>query len=191
MSQYSLPVHAERVPGEESALLWHLPGTSLPVGRVVQAPGLLGELLAQGTLTKGLSAAGLLWLWVGPDTSWSDVGQSVRDALPLAADCPDEWGVTPAGREVLTQVTEHVLDGSLAAYIASHGGRVVVTGVNEDSVEFSFEGACTHCPVADVTLHTRIENSIRQFYPALSHVMMAASGTDARPRGWWKLRSRV
>ncbi|WP_051209401.1 NifU family protein [Propionicicella superfundia] len=167
-----LPVHPEPVAADGRALLWHVPvAVPLPVGRVAAAPGALGELFADATLSDGLVARGLVWLWLSDGRSWRAEGAQVREALQAALVEPQRWGVVPAGAEVLSRVTDYVLAGTLGAYIASHGGRIEVSGVTDEVVEFAFEGACAQCPAADDTLHSRLESAVREHYPALTGVV--------------------
>lgn len=184
-----VPVHPEHVAGDPRALVWSVPGESLPLGRLVAAPGPLGGLLSDGTLADGLVARGLVWLWLAEGRSWRAEGGRVREALQAALLEPEAWGVVPAGAEALTRVTEYVLNGSLSDYIASHGGRITVSTVTDDTLELSFEGACAHCPAADDTLHSRVEAAVRDYYPALRAVVERPSLHKGRLLLWPSLRA--
>lgn len=184
----AVPLHPEQVVGDDQALLWHAPGASLPVGRLVSAPEPLGGLLADGTLPKALCARGLVWLWLDPALTWRGAGPKVRDALSTALQHLEQWRVDPAGDEVLRRVSDYVLEGSLSAYIASHGGRISVVDVKDDAVEFDFDGACADCPAADVTLHSRVEEAIRDHYPTLARVTERPSAHTNKVLLWPRLR---
>lgn len=185
----AVPVHPEQLAGDPRALVWSVPEVAIPAGRLVAAPGLLGELVSDGTLADGLVARGLVWLWLGDGRSWRDVGGRVREALQAALLEPEAWGVAPAGVEVLTRVTEYVLNGSLSDYVASHGGRITVSTVTDDTLELSFEGACANCPAADDTLHSRVEAAVREHYPTLRVVVEKPTPHRGRLLLWPSLRA--
>jgi Fe/S biogenesis protein NfuA len=185
----SVPVHPEQVAGDPRALAWNVPEEPLPVGRLVAAPGALGQLLSDGTLSDGLVGRGLVWLWLADGRSWRAEGGRVREALQTALLEPGAWDVVPAGAEVLTRVTEYVLTGSLSDYIASHGGAITVSKVTDDTLEVSFEGACAHCPAADDTLHSRIEAAVREHYPDLRAIVEKPQSHKGRLLLWPSLRA--
>ena len=172
-------VHAERVAGEDLVVRWVMPAGLLPAGRVRRAPGRLGEMLCQGTLSDAplsdapLSDAPLsdalveptaLWLWLREGLSWSTYGRDVQAALPAALDRPDEWEIEPAPGEVLYRVTADLLAGSVGDFVRSHGGSVQARRDGEE-VEVRLGGACEHCPAAEHTLRARLLDAMRRRCP--------------------------
>lgn len=157
----TIPIHPEAVGGDPTCVVWHTPPLPISSGWVTNAPGELGQLFENRTLTAGLVARGLVWLWLADGHSWRIEGSRVREALQEALELPESWASTPAGAVLIEKVTEHVLQ-RLDTYINSHGGAITVAGVTDDTVELSFAGACSRCPAAGVTLHQRIEAGIRE-----------------------------
>lgn len=189
MTTHDLPaVHPEQDPVDPACVVWHVPPQMIPLGRVVAAPGALGEMLIDGTLDGGLVARGLVWLWLGPGRSWRDLGPAVRVGLHAAVVEPSGWVVEPDAARVLRRVSDYVLAGSLAGYIASHGGEIRVESVVDDTVEVTLSGACAHCPAAGITLHDRLEQAIQEHYPALAAVRQRNPARSGRRLPWPGLR---
>ena len=150
-------LHAEAVGSDPAALRWVCPDGLPAVGRLVDAPGRLGELLAPGgPIVQALTERAALWTWLADvDAGWSELGPVVRDAIAAAAERPDLWQVEPAPDEVLRLVARDGVERGLGEDIASHGG--VRTGGGGGGGE----GGCARCPAAGLTLHGRIEAAIR------------------------------
>ncbi|GAB2884275.1 NifU family protein [Nocardioides pacificus] len=183
-----VPVHPESVAGEPRALRWVMPGGVLPTGRLVRAPGRLGSLLADATITAGLVEHAGLWLWLRADLSWGAWGAAVRSALHEALEAPTDWEVEPAPDEIMRRVAADVLAGPAGDYVRSHGGLVDVADVGAD-VEAGVEGgvlvlelggACAGCPAMAWTLRDRLETALRKRLPDLVAVHPAPS-PRARP----------
>ena len=104
---------AERVAGEPAAVRWVVPAGMVPPGRVVSAPGELGALFADGTLTAGLVEHAAVWLWLRDGLTWRGQGPAVQDALRQALAEPLDGIVEPAGGDVLKRVAEDVLGGTV------------------------------------------------------------------------------
>lgn len=173
-------LHAESVPGDPLALRWVIADGLLPVGRVTAAPGRLGVMVAPGgPIVRALAERGALWTWLaGGD--WAESGADVRDAIVEAAQHLEAWQVEAADDEVLRLVADDVIERSLGAYIASHGGRICLLSVADGVAEMSLDGACAHCPAAGLTLYGRIERELRQRVGP--HVVVHAAGqSDAQP----------
>ncbi|MFM8600404.1 MAG: NifU family protein [Mycobacterium sp.] len=165
-----IAVHPERVAGDPDVVRWVVPPGILPVGRLRRAPGRLGEMLADGTLTGGLVEHTAVWLWAGADRSWSTLGAPVRSALLDALGAPGPgWDVEPAAGEVLQRVIADVLDGSVGDFVRSHGGSVSARR-SGDTVALELGGACEHCPAATHTLRLRLQTALRLRCPDLVEV---------------------
>lgn len=159
-------VHAERVTGDPQAVRWVVPSGRLRTGLVRQAPGRLGELFADGTLTTGLVEHTAVWLWLRDGATWSTLGQQVSAALRDALADPAAWTIEPAPGEVLHRVTTDLLDGSVGDFIRSHGGTVSAQRLG-DTVTVRLGGACEHCPAAGGTLRQRLMGELRRRCPDL------------------------
>lgn len=159
-------IHAERVTGHDQVVRWVVPPGILPVGRVRGAPGRLGEMLCEGTISDALTEHGAVWLWLGEGLSWAREGSAVQSALRQALAEPVGWLVEPAAGEVLARVTEDLLAGSVGDFVRSHGGSVTAHPAG-DAVEVQLGGACEHCPAAEYTLRLRLLGELRRRCPDL------------------------
>lgn len=162
-------IHAERVAGDEACVRFVIPPGMVPVGRVCGAPGRLGELLADGTLSDALTESGAVWLWTPDGGSWARMGSAVQSALRDALGRPQEWTVNPAPGEVLEHVVTDLLDGSVGEFIRSHGGSALVER-HGDEVSVALGGACEHCAAAEHTLRLRLMGELRRRCPDLLEV---------------------
>ena len=163
-------IHAERVAGDDRVVRWVVPMGMVPVGRVREAPGRLGELFSEGAFSEALTEYGALWLWLRDGLSWSMVGASVQSALRDALADPQGWVVDPAPGEVLEHVTADLLAGSVGDFVRSHGGSVSAQPVGGDAVAVQLGGACQHCPAAEYTLRARLLGELRRRCPDLVEV---------------------
>ncbi len=164
-----IALHAERVAGEPAAVRWVVPPGSLPPGRIRTAPGELGALFDDGTLTRGLVEHGAVWLWLRDGLSWRERGRTVEAALRDALTEPDGWVVDAAPGEVLMRVMADLIDGSIGEFVRSHGGTVTAEAAG-DEVVVQLGGACARCTAAEQTLRQRLLGELRQRCPGLVEV---------------------
>jgi Fe/S biogenesis protein NfuA len=165
----TIPLHAERVTGEPQAVRWVVPAGRLPAGRISLAPGRLGEMFADGTLSAGLTEHTAVWLWLRDGLSWAARGTEVRAALQGALAEPAGWTIDAAPGEVLERVTADLLDGQVGDFVRSHGGTVNAQRCG-DTVTVRLGGACQHCPAAGLTLRQRLMGELRGRCPDLIEV---------------------
>jgi len=165
-----IAIHAERVTNDDRAVRWVVPAGSLAVGRVRNAPGRLGELLSDGTLSEAMVEHTAVWMWLRAGDSWTTRGATVQSALRDALVEPDHWIIDPAPGAVLARVTTDLLDGSVGDFIRSHGGTVSVRQVGLDAVAVDLGGACEHCPAAGHTLQLKLMGELRRRCPDLTEV---------------------
>lgn len=186
----AIDLHAESIPDQATVLRWVLPDDLLPaIGRVVAAPGALGELLAPaGPIVRAIAERGALWTWLaGPD--WATWGVPVRDAIAEAGLQPAQWRIEAAGDEVLGLVARDVIERGLGSYIASHGGQISLLAASDGLIEVELSGACAHCPAAGLTLHQRIERAIRDRVGGAVEVRANGGCDENRGRpSWWPRR---
>ncbi len=159
-----IALHAERVSGEPQAVRWVVGTDGVATGRVVSAPGALGGLFADGTLTAGLVEPAAVWLWLRDGMSWRTAGPAVSAAVREALAAPDQWVVEPAPGEVLERVVADLLDGSVGDFVRSHGGSVEASR-DGDVVSIHLGGACESCPAADHTLRARLIGELQRRCP--------------------------
>ncbi len=164
-----IALHAERVAGEPAAVRWVVPPGSLPPGRIRTAPGELGALFDDGTLTRGLVEHGAVWLWLRDGLSWRERGRTVEAALRDALAAPAGWVVEPAPGEVLMRVMADLIDGSVGDFVRSHGGTVTAEPFG-DEVVVRLGGACASCAAAEQTLRQRLLGELRQRCPGMVEV---------------------
>lgn len=171
-----IALHAERVSGDPRAVRWVIPAGLLPTGRVRTAPGRLGELLADGTLSDALVEHSAVWLWVREPQSWGLLGAQVQAALRASLADPRGWAIEPAPGEVLERVIADVLEGSVGDFVRSHGGSARCCRVDDHAVEVTLGGACEHCPAAGFTLRARLLGALRERCPDLAEADTGAHG---------------
>ncbi len=162
-------IHPERVAGDPQVVRWVVPAGLLPVGRVRRAPGVLGDMLGEGTLSEVLTEHAAVWIWLPDGSSWAAVGRRVQSALREALEDPGAWTIDPAPGEVLHRVVADVLDGSVGDFVRSHGGSVT-TERSGDDVVVTLGGACEHCPAAGYTLQLRLLGELRRRCPDLAEI---------------------
>ena len=180
MTSVPAAVHPEAVPGDPSTMRWVVPAGLLPPGALLRAPGALGALLADSTLTDGLVEHAAVWLTL-PDGSWFEQGAYVRSALQSALGDPAGWIVDETAHDAaLARIVAGVLAGSVGDYVRSHGGALQVADVTDGVVRIALDGTCDHCPAAGLTLHARVETAVRERWPALAGVRQEGSDLDAR-----------
>jgi len=165
-----IALHPERVAGEPSAVRWVVPPGIVPSGRVVSAPGRLGRLFDDGTVTAGLVEHAAVWLWLHDGLTWREEGRPVAAALREALAEPRDWIIEPARGEVLERVTADVLGGAFGDFVRSHGGAAAVQLIGDDVVAVELGGACRNCPAADITLRQRLIRQLRQRCPDVKEV---------------------
>lgn len=161
-----IALHAERVTGEPRAVRWVVGTDGVDPGRVVAAPGELGRLFTEGTVTAGLVEHAAVWLWLRDGLSWREHGAAVSAALREALSDPHGWVVEPAPGEILERVTADLLDGSVGDFVRSHGGSVTAERTG-DVVTIALGGACANCAAAEHTLRARLVGELQRRCPQL------------------------
>lgn len=177
----SFGLHPETIADQPRLMRWVTTEPLPATGRLTTAPGDFGELLASGVIDRVLLERNALWVWLA-EAEWGTHGPRVRDAINAAAEDLAAWQIEPMDDEILELVARDVIDRSLGAYIASHGGRITLLSAVGGVVEVALEGSCAGCPAAGMTLHGRVEAALRQRLG--DEIVVHAAIEDARP-GWW------
>lgn len=186
-------LHPETIADRPELLRWVTTAELPAIGRLVGAPGELGLLLKTGLIAKILLERSALWVWLA-DADWAAHGTRVRDAISAAAEDLPSWQIEPADDEICELVARDVIERSLGAYIASHGGGITLLRVADGIVEVALEGSCAGCPAAGLTLHGRIEAAIRARLTADIEVHATGEAAHTGLANWWpkllRLRER-
>ena len=170
-----VPTHPTTTP-DPDVLRWVIPDGLLPfTGEVAQAPTLLQKLMDDGTLRSVRVDGGGVLTLLGAGHDWRTEGARVRSALVDALGAPKSWrGADTAHAsgpdDALEAAARQIADGSLGTFVNSHGGALVVHSVRDGVVEIAMEGACDHCPAAEITMHARFEHLLRRRCPWLVEV---------------------
>ena len=169
-----VPTHPTTTP-DPDVLRWVIPDGLLAfTGEVAQAPALLQKLLDDGTLRSVRVDGGGVLTLLGAGHDWRTEGARVRSALVDALGAPKSWkGATPPTPPDPTTpwrpppTDRRRLTGG---FVNSHGGALVVHSVRDGVVEIAMDGACDHCPAAEITMHARFEHLLRRRCPWLVEV---------------------
>ena len=170
-----VPTHPTTTP-DPDVLRWVIPDGLLAfTGEVAHAPALLQQLLDDGTLRSARVDGGGVLTLLGTGHDWRTEGARVRSALVDALGAPKSWkGAATAHAsgpdDALEAAARQIADGSLGTFVNSHGGALVVRSVRGGVVEIAMEGACDHCPAAEITMHARFEHLLRRRCPWLVEV---------------------
>src|SRR5664279_4586879 len=139
-------MHAETLASDPSAVRWVSTGSLLPSGRLLSAPGALGALLTNGTLSEVTTEPHGLTMWLAPGRSWRVEGDAIRQALTDALEKVGDWIVEIDEDGVLRSITADVLAGPVGDYVRGHGGTVSIVGAADGILDVVFDGACSRCP---------------------------------------------
>lgn len=177
-------MHAERTPNPNS-IKWVLgtplaePGTSAFFDA---APGVdvspLARRLFDVSGVRGVFvASGFLTVTKGDDVEWTDIAQSVVDAVKAhAASGEPALGAgysaeTGAGGGEIEARIRRVIDEEIRPAVAMDGGDVVFAGFREGRVELYMQGSCSGCPSSRATLKLGIEARLREEIPEVMEVV--------------------
>lgn len=86
-----------------------------------------------------------------------------------------------AWQDPVAQSVQNVLDDEINPAVASHGGRVELTAVEDGVAYIAFGGGCQGCGMADVTLKQGVQTTIINTVPEIQEVRDAtdhAAGTN-------------
>lgn len=191
-----MPIHPETVEGDPATLRWVVPPGRVPfVGTVSAAPGALGDLLTDATITGvNCERAGVL-ITIAAGRSWRLDGERVRSALREALADPAGWraadGTPPAsGPELggsttpttppacdddLAAAARAALDGAAGDYVRSHGGKVSLVQVRDGVAFVRLAGSCGDCPASAWTIQGRLDRDLRAEVSGLKEVRRARS----------------
>ena len=71
----------------------------------------------------------------------------------------------------MREMVEKILNERVRPFLAMEGGSVKLVEISEDNVvKVKLIGACRECPMAQLTLISLVENSIRSEFPQIKRV---------------------
>jgi Fe-S cluster biogenesis protein NfuA len=149
-------------------LRWIIPPHTLSFsGSLLDAPG-LGALLRDGTLTAVHVSPGTITTISG-GAKWEQIGATVRTALAHALLSTDRWRLQADSGEDLEQrvraAVAEVIAGEFGDYVRSHGGEIVVSRIDGDTVYAEMSGTCRSCMAAEISLRAGFERRLREQCP--------------------------
>lgn len=193
-----IPIHP--VPGpDDHTVRWKVPTAELPSpGAVCSLPQPLAGRLGDGTVSRIVVGDDHVDVTLPPHRDWRVDGPSLRSALLVALETPESWTTRspesepgdPAQAAVLDQrlatAAQAALEGEIGDLARSHGGSIELVSVEDGVVTVRMSGACHGCPAAGLTLHARLERTLRQLHPDLQEVRSTTTQTAARRR-WLRI----
>ncbi|MDN5762959.1 MAG: NifU family protein [Microlunatus sp.] len=188
-----VPLHPEAVEGSDRELRWVLPSGTLGfVGQVRHVPAAVQTLLDEGIIETLTVEPTAIRTRLGLGRSWRGDGDRVRTALQSAVATPARW--TPAEAvsidAVLRMAVQQVIEGEVGGYIRSHGGALTLLSIRDGAVEVRLDGACAHCPAAEITLTTRFEKAVRARCPDVRSITARTGKPVSNGRRWPSLNPR-
>lgn len=162
----AVPMHPERgeLPGQ---IRWIIPAGVLRVRGSVTAPGELGGMQADGTITEITVGPRSVVLTAEPGR-WRLIGPAVRTALTGALRAPEDWHESASGGAgsgadgSIAEAAREVIGTQVGEYVRSHGGRIELIDVRDGMVTVELAGACRGCPAAAATLRSGFEAELRR-----------------------------
>jgi Fe-S cluster biogenesis protein NfuA len=136
---------------------------------------LVDKLFGLDFVGEVLVGENALTITLNKETDWEDaipkVGGVIRDVL-VSGESPISEAVTKAmlPPEELERRVQKVLDEAINPQIASHGGSVTLSRVENNSVYLEFAGGCQGCGMANLTLKYGVERVIREEVPQVGEV---------------------
>jgi Fe-S cluster biogenesis protein NfuA len=88
------------------------------------------------------------------------------DSARSSAQLSEELAKNPYSAQV-----QKVLDNDINPMVASHGGKVTLVDLTEDTVYVRLEGGCQGCSSSQATLKQGVEMAIKRALPAIHNVI--------------------
>ena len=79
----------------------------------------------------------------------------------------------------LIESIERVLDEKVRPYLASHGGNVVVVGIEGDLLRIRLSGRCSGCLTADLETESLIKAEIQASCPTVREVVLVSGVSES------------
>jgi Fe-S cluster biogenesis protein NfuA len=83
---------------------------------------------------------------------------------------PEELNAKLAGNPLALQV-QKILDTDINPMVASHGGKITLVDLTQDTVYVRLEGGCQGCSSSQATLKQGVEIAIKRALPAITNVI--------------------
>lgn len=173
-----IPMHAEQT-ADPAVMRWVVRGDVVSGSGVLNSgqfdaalPPEWNTALAAGEIEQIVVTDGELRVRIPEQRQWRDVAGDLQGSLSKHLNEGHVIAVTTEARsdEELAEAVQKLLDGPLASYVASHGGKITLESVVDSVVTVRLIGACKGCASAGSTLKQGIEEQLRENYPEIKQV---------------------
>ena len=65
-----------------------------------------------------------------------------------------------------------VIENDVKPYIKSHGGKITLLNVEDNSVFINLDGACRNCPAIQLTMKGFVERVVKDKFPQIKEVIL-------------------
>jgi Fe/S biogenesis protein NfuA len=87
---------------------------------------------------------------------------------------------SPSWSDPLAQKVQDVIDQRINPGVASHGGKVSLLGVEDNTAYIALSGGCQGCGMADVTLKQGITVMIKEAVPEIERIIDATDHASGK-----------
>jgi Fe-S cluster biogenesis protein NfuA len=177
-------LHAERTPNPD-CIKWVLGEPLVADGMTAQfseppsagVSPLAAQLFEIDGIVGVFLAASFLTVTKRPEVEWTDIAQSIVDAIKACASSggsalgPDFVPPDPSADGGVVAKIRRVLDEEIRPAVAMDGGDIVFAAFRDGLVEVYMQGACSGCPSSTATLKHGIEARLRDEIPEVVGVV--------------------
>lgn len=109
-----------------------------------------------------------------------EIGAAIREVLSSGRPAVSDEVMENLLPEKIRAVVQQVLDTQINPTVAMHGGTVRLIDVQGNNVYIEMAGGCQGCGMADVTLRSGVERSIREFVPEVGDILDVTDHASGR-----------
>jgi Fe-S cluster biogenesis protein NfuA len=134
------------------------------------------RLFSLGGITEVLVAGDSVTVSTEKETDWEEfaptIAEAIRDHIDSGEPCvsPDHARELPP-TEAIREKVRTLIDTAINPAIAGHGGSVMLTDVQGNTIYLEFGGGCQGCGMAHVTLKYGVERLIREHIPEVGEIL--------------------
>ncbi|MFT6564085.1 MAG: Fe-S cluster biogenesis protein NfuA [Actinomycetes bacterium] len=97
---------------------------------------------------------------------WPETAAKVTTAIKALVVCGDlQLAKHVDSDATLRNAVNQLLDGEVSEFAKSHGGRITIADVHDQTVTIMMDGACHNCPATRRTLQQRILKPLTPYFP--------------------------